>query len=140
NPVTPEQKEALKRQLPGGTRLLNWIDFDHVFPRLTVVLHHGGMGTTHAAIVHGLPQIIQPHAADQRGQARRARQARVGLEMTAEDVRHGQLVPAVKAITSTPLVQQAVAALATSFAGLGGPEEAARLLEAWIGQGARPGA
>ncbi len=130
NPVTPEQKAALKAQLPGGTRLLNWIDFDHVFPRLSVILHHGGMGTTHAAILHALPQIIQPHAADQRGQARRARQAKVGLEMSADDVRRGELVAAVKAITTTPLVLRSVEALAGSFADLGGPAEAARQLEA----------
>ncbi|WP_119067516.1 glycosyltransferase [Aggregatilinea lenta] len=130
NPVTPEQKAALKAQLPGGTRLLNWIDFDHVFPRLGVILHHGGMGTTHAAILHALPQIIQPHAADQRGQARRARQAKVGLEMSADDVRRGELSAAVKAITTTPLVLHSVEALAGSFADLGGPAEAARQLEA----------
>ncbi|HML23152.1 MAG TPA: glycosyltransferase [Aggregatilinea sp.] len=130
NPVTPEQKAALKAQLPGGTRLLSWIDFAHVFPRLSVILHHGGMGTTHAAILHALPQIIQPHAADQRGQARRARQAKVGLEMSALDVRRGDLIAAVKAVTTTPLVLRSVEALAASFADLGGPAEAADHLEA----------
>ena len=130
NPVTTEQKAALKAQLPGGTRLLNWIDFDHVFPRLSVILHHGGMGTTHAAVVHGIPQMVVPHAADQRGQARRVAQAKVGLEMSADDVRRGELVAAVKAITTTPLVLRSVEALAGSFADLGGPAEAARQLEA----------
>ncbi len=125
NPVTPDQKAALKAQLPGGTRLVSWIDFAHVFPRLSVILHHGGMGTTHAAILHALPQIIQPHAADQRGQARRARQVKVGLEMSALDVRRGDLVAAVKAVTTTPLVLRSVEALAASFADLGGPAEAA---------------
>ncbi len=130
NPIAPDQKEALKRRLPGGTRLLNWVDYDHVFPRLKVIVHHGGMGTTHAAIVHGVPQVIVPHAADQRGQARRARQAKVGLEMSDADVRQGQLVPAVKAVTTTPLVLTAVERLAEAFAGLGGPARAADLLAA----------
>ena len=128
NPIAPAQKETLKRRLPGGTRLLNWVDYDHVFPRLKVIVHHGGMGTTHAAIVHGIPQVIAPHAADQRGQARRARQAKVGLEMSPADVRQGQLIPAVKAITTTPLVLTAVERLAAAFAGLGGPSRAAELL------------
>jgi MGT family glycosyltransferase len=128
NPVTPEAKADLTRRLPGGTRLLNWVPYDHVFPRLKVIIHHGGMGTTHAAILHVLPQIIVPHAADQRGQARRARQAKVGLELSMMEVRQGQLRPAVQAITSTPLVLNAVERLAISFADLGGPDRAADLV------------
>ena len=130
NPIAPDQKAMLKQHLPGGTRLLNWVDYDHVFPRLKVLIHHGGMGTTHAAIVHGIPQVIAPHVADQRGQARRARQAKVGLEMAESDVRQGQLVPAVQAVTTTPLVLAAVERLAAAFAELGGPSRAADLLAA----------
>ena len=128
-PIAPDAKERLKSSLPGGTRLLNWVDYDHVLPRLRVIVHHGGMGTTHAAIVHAIPQVIVPHAADQRGQARRARQAKVGLELTPLDVRRGQLEAAVRAITSTEWVLERVRALAEEFAGLGGPSRAAQLLE-----------
>lgn len=132
NPISPEQKDRLKANLPGGTRLLSWVDYDQVLPRLSVILHHGGMGTTHAAIVHALPQIIAPHAADQRGQARRARQAKVGLEMSAADLRRGQLIPAVKAITSTDWVRAAIDHLAADFAALGGAPRAADLIEQQI--------
>lgn len=127
-PMTKEQKSLLKSRLPGGTRLLSWIDYDHVFPRLSVILHHGGMGTTHAAILHAIPQIISPHAADQRGQARRARQAKVGLELQQREL-HTQLASAVGAITSTPLVERAVNSLRDAFAALGGPQRAADLIE-----------
>jgi MGT family glycosyltransferase len=126
--VTPDQKEQFKSSLPGGTRLLNWVDFDHVFPRLKVIVHHGGMGTTHAAILHAIPQVIAPRAADQRGQARRAAQAKVGLELTPRDLRAGQLPVAVKAITTTDWVLQAVDHLAREFAQLGGVNRAAELL------------
>jgi len=133
NPVSPEQKERLKAALPGGTYLLNWVDYDHVFPRLKVIVHHGGMGTTHAAVVHGVPQVVVPHAADQRGQARRVAQAKVGLNLTAHDVHSGQLVPAVRAVTSDPNVLDTVKALAASFARLGGPIRAAELLVELVG-------
>jgi hypothetical protein len=136
-PIPPEQKERLKANLPGGTRLLTWIDYEHVFPRLKVILHHGGMGTTHAAIVHGLPQIIVPHAADQRGQARRARQAKVGLELSQREVRQGQLIPAVQALTTTDWVLEAVRSLARDFADLGGPSRAADLLVEVAGETGR---
>lgn len=133
-PLAPAQKERLKAALPGGTRLLNWIPFEHVLPRAHVIVHHGGMGTTHAAIVHTVPQVIVPHAADQRGQARRAAQAKVGLHLTAQDLRAGQLAPAVRAITSTDWVLERVRALAAQFAALGGPPRAADLLEQVAGE------
>ena len=125
---SPEEKARLKAALPGGTRLLNWVDYDHVFPRLKVIVHHGGMGTTHRAVVHGLPQVVVPHAADQRGQARRVAQAKVGLNLTAWEVRNGQLLPAIRAVTGDPAVADTARRLAERFAALGGVQKAAELL------------
>ena len=78
HPISPEKKAELKRALPAGTRLLNWAPYEHVLPRCRLMIHHGGMGTTHSAVVHGLPQIVVPHAADQRIQGRRVAEAKVG--------------------------------------------------------------
>ncbi|MBN1966487.1 MAG: glycosyltransferase family 1 protein [Anaerolineae bacterium] len=126
--LLPEEKDQLKGTLPGGTRLLPWVDFAHVFPRLKVIVHHGGMGTTHAAVVHGVPQVIVPHAADQRGQAKRASQAKVALNLTAHDVRNGQLLPAIRAVSTDPKVIETARRLAGTFAALGGPAKAAQLM------------
>jgi UDP:flavonoid glycosyltransferase YjiC (YdhE family) len=86
------------------------------------------MGTTHAAAVWGVPQIIVPHAADQRGQAQRAAQAKVGLNLTAHDVRHGKLWEGARAILKDEWVLGNVKALAQDMAALGGPERAAEYI------------
>ena len=98
NPIEPDKKAELKAALPPNTRLLNWIPFDHVLPRTRLMVHHGGMGTTHAAVIHGIPQMAVPHAADQRGNARRIAQAKVGFNLTAHEVRHGALLEGATAI------------------------------------------
>lgn len=36
-----------------------------LFPRCSVIVHHGGAGTTHAALRAGRPSIIVPHIGDQ---------------------------------------------------------------------------
>jgi MGT family glycosyltransferase len=131
NPIEPEEKDELKAALPKNTRLLTWVSFEHVLPRTKLIIHHGGMGTTHAAIVHGLVQMVVPHAADQRGQARRVAQAKVGLHLSAHDVRQGALLEGAKALTSDTTVQQNAQALAAEFASLGGPERAAEALGQW---------
>ncbi|MCU1535923.1 MAG: hypothetical protein JWP82_274 [Humibacillus sp.] len=38
---------------------------DLLFPRCAVIVHHGGAGTTAAAVRAGVPQVVVPHAADQ---------------------------------------------------------------------------
>ncbi|MEO8606633.1 MAG: glycosyltransferase [Chloroflexota bacterium] len=129
NPITPEQKAELKAALPGSTRLLNWVSFDHVLPRTQLMIHHGGMGTTHAAVIHGIPQIAVPHAADQRGNARRIAQAKVGVSLTAHDVRHGALLEGARALTNDDTARKNAQQLAADFAALGGANAAAKALE-----------
>jgi MGT family glycosyltransferase len=133
NPIAPEKKAELVRALPKGTRLLNWVDFAQVLPRTRLAIHHGGMGTTHAMIVHGIPQICVPHAADQRGQARRTAQAKVGLNLSAHDVRQGALLDGARALVGDGAVQANVKQLAAEFHALGGAERAAAALAALVG-------
>lgn len=125
NPIEPEKKQELIRALPKGTRLLNWAPFAHVLPRSQVMIHHGGMGTTHYAVVHGVPQIVVPHAADQRIQARRVAQAKVGLNLSAHDVRQGMLWEGVRALVNDDKVRQTAQQLASDMAAQGGVVRAA---------------
>lgn len=134
NSIDADQKTQLKAALPPGTRLLNWIDYEQVFPRLSVIIHHGGMGTTHRAIVQGIPQVCVPHAADQRANAKRVATAKIGLNLTAHDVRNGQLLPAIRAVTMDEKVKQVCRELVESFAALGGVDRAAELLEGITGK------
>lgn len=52
---------------PDGGDVLGISDVPHdwLFPRLAGVIHHGGAGTTHAALLAGVPQLAVPHIADQ---------------------------------------------------------------------------
>ena len=133
NPVQPEEKEKLKAALPKTTRLLNFVPLAQFLPRTRLMIHHGGMGTTHAAVVYGVPQIVVPHAADQRGNARRVAQAKVGLNLTAHDVQKGMLWEGVRAITLDETVQANAQQLAREFAALGGAQRAAALVAGVVG-------
>ena len=133
HPIAPERKAELKRALPPGTRLLNWAPYEHVLPRCRIAIHHGGMGTTHSAVIHGLPQIVVPHAADQRIQGRRTAEAKVGLHLTAHDVRQGQLREGVHAIMEADWVRENARRLAAEMAALGGVVRAGELVAGVVG-------
>ena len=125
NPIEAEKKQELLNALPKGTRLLNWVPFEHVLPRAKIMIHHGGMGTTHYAIVHGLVQIVVPHAADQRAQARRVAQAKIGLNLSAHDVRQGMLWEGTRALLKDHTVQNTAMRMKQQMASLGGVQRAA---------------
>jgi MGT family glycosyltransferase len=128
NPIDPNDKQELIQALPKSTRLLNWVNFAQVLPRCKLAIQHGGMGTTHAILLHGIPQMVVPHAADQRGQAKRVAQAKVGLNLSAHEVRNGKLLEGAYALTRDEGVQQNARAFAAQMAALGGPPRAAEQL------------
>jgi len=41
------------------------VPHQHVFPRCSAIVHHGGAGTSHSALLHGCPSIVIEHIADQ---------------------------------------------------------------------------
>lgn len=50
-----------------------------LFPRVDVVVHHGGVGTAASAARAGRPQVVVPHAYDQHASARRLEAAGVAV-------------------------------------------------------------
>lgn len=51
--------------LPPNVRPVGWVPLHHLLPGTAAVVHHGGSGTTMAALGAGVPQLILPHGADQ---------------------------------------------------------------------------
>jgi len=54
-----------KTDLPKNVFLLKYAPHTWLFPRMAAVIHHGGAGTTAAAMRAGVPSIIIPILADQ---------------------------------------------------------------------------
>jgi sterol 3beta-glucosyltransferase len=52
-------------RLPRDTYKIESAPFDWLFPRMAAVVHHGGAGTTAAALLAGKPSVICPFVADQ---------------------------------------------------------------------------
>jgi vancomycin aglycone glucosyltransferase len=52
-------------ELPPGVFSTGDLDHTTLFPRVDLIVHHGGAGTTAAALRSGVPQLIVPHIVDQ---------------------------------------------------------------------------
>jgi sterol 3beta-glucosyltransferase len=63
--------------LPKNFHVLDDTPHAWLFPRTSLVIHHGGAGTTHSAARAGVPSVVIPFAADQFFWADRLRRAGV---------------------------------------------------------------
>jgi sterol 3beta-glucosyltransferase len=52
-------------KLPTNFCIIGDTPHDWLFPRASLVIHHGGSGTTHSAACAGVPSVVLPFAADQ---------------------------------------------------------------------------
>jgi sterol 3beta-glucosyltransferase len=57
--------DAVKQGLPDRVRIVDAVDHDWLLPRCSAAVHHGGSGTTVAALRAGLPSLVCSVFADQ---------------------------------------------------------------------------
>jgi sterol 3beta-glucosyltransferase len=66
--------------LPANFQVVDDTPHDWLFPRMSLVIHHGGSGTTHSAARAGVPSVVVPFAGDQFFWADRLRRAGVAAD------------------------------------------------------------
>jgi UDP:flavonoid glycosyltransferase YjiC (YdhE family) len=102
------------------------VSHDWLFPRLAAVVHHGGSGTTHRAILAGVPNTAVPISFDQPYWGRRLAQLGVG----AAPVPYRRLTPAalaraIRQMTGTPAIAARAKELSGVLSAKRGPTAAA---------------
>ncbi|MGH2417420.1 MAG: glycosyltransferase [Candidatus Limnocylindria bacterium] len=117
---------------PESPNLLRVGPLDHraLFRRASVVLHHGGAGTTHAASAAGVPSVVVPHIGDQRYWADRLQ--RLGLApvpIGLEAINASRLAEAVLAAAADRSMHDAAAQLAVRLEAEDGIGTAIGLIE-----------
>ncbi len=65
------------RDISPNVCVANYAPYSRVFPRGSVIVHQGGVGTTAQALASGKPMLVMPYSHDQPDNARRVRRLRV---------------------------------------------------------------
>ncbi|MEN5209209.1 glycosyltransferase [Stenotrophomonas terrae] len=85
-----------KQPLPANVHVIGNTPHEALFPRTSLVIHHGGSGTTHSACCAGVPSLVMPFAADQFFWADRLQKLGVApAALSAKRLQHGELVAAL---------------------------------------------
>jgi UDP:flavonoid glycosyltransferase YjiC (YdhE family) len=116
------------RDLSASVLAIDGAPHGHLFPRLSVVVHHGGAGTTAAALRVGVPQVVVPHIADQPYWGRRVHELGAGAApIPRKDLSVERLVTAI-ADDSRPEVARATSLLGQEIRGEDGVGVAAAVI------------
>lgn len=66
---------------PPNAEVVEWVAHSEVLPRTSAIVTHAGMGTTVAALAHGVPVVAMPMGRDQDGNAHRLAELGAGVHL-----------------------------------------------------------
>ena len=75
--IGSDQRNRPRHPLPPSICVAEYAPYSALFPRASVVIHQGGVGTTAQCLRAGKPMLIMPYSHDQPDNARRVRRLKV---------------------------------------------------------------
>jgi UDP:flavonoid glycosyltransferase YjiC (YdhE family) len=119
---------------PSPLRLaVSDVPHEALFPRLAAVIHHGGAGTTGAALRAGVPQLVVPFAVDQFFWGKRVRELGVGPRpMPHASLRPADVAEAIQLMTDDLAMRQRARELAGQLMTDDGVGQAARIIQSQL--------
>jgi UDP:flavonoid glycosyltransferase YjiC (YdhE family) len=75
--VGSDERNRPRQALPDSICVADYAPYSALFPRASVVVHQGGVGTTAQCLQAGRPMLVMPYSHDQPDNARRMRRLKV---------------------------------------------------------------
>lgn len=102
--------------LPGNVRLAGYLPLSAFLGTCSLVVHHGGSGTTATALHHGVPQLVLPEGADNPQVAQRVVDSKAGLSLPYAEIDVGTTRRLVVRLLDDPAYATAAAAVGAEMA------------------------
>jgi UDP:flavonoid glycosyltransferase YjiC (YdhE family) len=129
----PERLEPL----PSNIHVERWWSQEHVMPRATAMVTHGGFGTTLLGLSTGLPMVVIPlFASDQYANARRIQAVGAAIALEDSTAAPARVRSAVDQVLTDGAYRTAARRVADEIAHLPHPSECVPILEALVNHGA----
>lgn len=123
--VGRQQPAPRNMPLHGRVKAVAYAPFSTVFPRASVVVHHGGAGTTAQALRSGRPALVTPMAHDQFDNAARVQRLQAGHMLRFKQVTAARMADALQRLRTDRSFQRGAARMAEGLANEDGARVAA---------------
>lgn len=109
--------------VPGNVHVLPWVPQADLLAHADLVVHHGGAGTTVAAMAYAVPQVVLPQGADQFRNAEIVAKAGLGAQLVGEQFTKDALHRTAGELLHNTAVRAAVDGIAAEIAAMPHPDE-----------------
>ena len=117
--------------MPGNARIERFIAQSELLPTCSVIVHHGGAGTTFGALAHGVPQVIVPQGADNFDNAAMCERAGLAVVLRPDEFSAETVADSVSAVLRAPRFLEAAVRTADEIATMADPAEVATIVRAY---------
>lgn len=119
-------------QLPPSVMRVDKVPHNWLFPRMAAVVHHGGVGTTHAGLRAGRPSVVVPFFGDQPFWGDRILELGAGpTPIPQQELTAARLSRAIEAATSDAAIIRRANQLGEQIQAEDGVSRAVSLIEAY---------
>lgn len=123
--VGRDQDPAVLQPIPDNVLVERFVAQAELLPTCSVIVHHGGAGTTFGALAHGVPQVIVPQGADNFDNAAMCERAGVALVLRPNEFSPKTLADSVSSVLREARFVNAAARTADEIAAMSDPAEVA---------------
>lgn len=109
-----QNASQLPATLPPQVAHFSYVPFTALLPRLSALVHHGGIGTTCQALLAGVPQLVRPMGFDQFDNAQRVLTLGVGRQLLPKQYTPDAVARALSELTTAPAIRARCAELANT--------------------------
>lgn len=109
--------------LPENVTPVGFVPLSAVLPTCSLIVHHGGSGTTASPMFYGVPQLVLPSFADNPMSAQRVADRGIGLQHDPSTVDAATLRESITRLLTEPSFTQAAAEVAAEMSGQPSPAD-----------------
>ncbi|HLO27841.1 MAG TPA: nucleotide disphospho-sugar-binding domain-containing protein [Anaerolineales bacterium] len=124
--------------IPQNVRAEKFIPFEHLLPRVDVMVTNAGYGGVQQALANGVPLVVAGATEEKMEVAARVAWSKSGINLRKKDPSPDDIRQAVLEVLSNPMYRQNAKRIQADFAKHDAPMEAVRLLEALAGKRLAP--
>src|SRR5271170_4320503 len=116
-------------RVPESVSIIEYAPYSRLFPRASLIVHQGGVGTTAQALRAGKPMLVMPYSHDQPDNARRVRRLGVAKVIQRDRYRADTAANLIGEMLAEPRYRTRAGAIGTQVRDENGLREAGDALE-----------
>ena len=123
-----ERARRWAAQAQDTVLITGYAPYSRLFPHASVLIHHGGVGTTAQALRAGRPQLIVPYLVDQPDNADRVVRLGAGRTLTRRQWQASRIADALRELRDEPRYRDRASEIGVQVAAEDGAAAAARII------------